>query len=85
VIISAAIRSRGNVILVETLDALLSGPAPQVSRYPASQSLAQVEKRHIQAVLASVQWNRTRASRILKISLPTLRKKIRKYQLSPNS
>ncbi|WP_029724879.1 MULTISPECIES: sigma-54-dependent transcriptional regulator [Desulfotignum] len=85
VIISAAIRSRGNVILVETLDALLSGTAPQVSRYPASQSLAQVEKRHIQAVLASVQWNKTRASRILKISLPTLRKKIHKYQLSPNS
>jgi two-component system response regulator AtoC len=83
VIISAAIRSRGNVILVETLDALLSGTAPKISRYPASQSLAQVEKRHIEAVLDSVQWNRTRASRILKISLPTLRKKIRKYHLSP--
>ncbi len=82
VIISAAIRSRGPVILKETLDALLSGTAPQVSRYPASQSLAQVEKRHIEAVLDSVQWNKTRASRILKVSLPTLRKKIRKYQLS---
>jgi two-component system, NtrC family, response regulator AtoC len=85
IIISAAIRSRGKVIFVETLDALLSGTAPRVSRYPASQSLAQVEKRHIEAVLDSVQWNRTRASRILKISLPTLRKKIRKYHLSPES
>jgi two-component system, NtrC family, response regulator AtoC len=85
VIVSAAIRSRGNVILVETLDALLTGTAPRVTRYPASQSLAQVEKRHIEAVLDSVQWNKTRASRILKISLPTLRKKIQKYQLSPNS
>ncbi|MCF8093254.1 MAG: sigma-54 dependent transcriptional regulator [Desulfotignum sp.] len=85
VIISAAIRSRGNVIFLETLDALLSGTAPRVGRYPASQSLAQVEKRHIAAVLASVQWNKTRASRILKVSLPTLRKKIRKYNLSPAS
>jgi two-component system, NtrC family, response regulator AtoC len=85
VIISAAIRSRGNVILVETLDALLTGTAPRVTRYPASQSLAQVEKRHIEAVLDSVQWNKTRASRILKVSLPTLRKKIRKYNLSPAS
>jgi two-component system, NtrC family, response regulator AtoC len=83
VIISAAIRSRGNVILPDTLDAVLSGTTPRVTHYPASQSLAQVERRHIFAVLESVQWNKTRAAGILKISLPTLRKKIRKYHLSP--
>ncbi|MFU8768592.1 MAG: sigma-54-dependent transcriptional regulator, partial [Desulfotignum sp.] len=59
VIISAAIRSRGNVILVETLDALLTGTAPRVSRYPASQSLAQVEKRHIEAVLKPIWTDKT--------------------------
>lgn len=47
----------------------------------ASLSLQEIEKTHIQKVLDKTKWNKGQAARILKISRPTLDKKIRDYQL----
>ena len=83
-IVSASIQSRGSVILLETVKGLLSKKnSPGRNRPYIDLSLAEVEKAHVARVLSSVDWNRTRAAGILKISLPTLRKKIKKYHLSP--
>jgi two-component system, NtrC family, response regulator AtoC len=55
-----------------------NGRAPTPAGKPSSQlrRLAEVELAHIQAVLASVQGNRSAAARILGITRQTLRKKI---------
>ncbi len=47
----------------------------------AKMSLAEVEKEHIQLVLDSVNWHKKKAYTILKISKPTLNKKIKDYGL----
>jgi len=44
-------------------------------------SLDEVEARHLKRVLKHANWNKTRASKILKISRPTLDRKIDKYLL----
>jgi two-component system response regulator AtoC len=79
VIVAAIVRSRGKVILMETIEDILvthqSFQEDEISSY----SLANMEKRHIHKTLDGVGWNRTQAARLLKISLPTLRSKIKKY------
>ncbi len=51
----------------------------------AKMSLADVEKEHIELVLNSVNWHKKKAYTILKISKPTLNKKIKDYGLiNPN-
>jgi DNA-binding NtrC family response regulator len=44
--------------------------------------LAEVEKRHIQRVLASTSGNKTRAARILGIDTKTLYNKLKSYRAS---
>jgi two-component system response regulator AtoC len=83
VIVAAAVRSRGSMIHLDTLESLLSLYPVETEVPGNAKSLSQVETRHIFNTLESVKWNRTRAAEILKISLPTLRKKIQKYHLSP--
>ncbi|MFH1268567.1 MAG: sigma-54 dependent transcriptional regulator [Planctomycetota bacterium] len=56
---------------------------PQKSEVPAGESLAEVEKRHIAAVLASTEGNVTRAAEILKVDRVTVYNKIKKYGLRP--
>ena len=46
---------------------------------PADLSLAEIEKRHIAAVLESVGWNVTRAAEVLQVDRATVYKKIKKY------
>ena len=48
---------------------------------PASCSLAEVERAHIQAVLDAQAWNITRAARVLEVDRVTLYNKVRKYGL----
>ncbi len=48
-------------------------------------SLARVEKIHLTRVLKSLDWNKSKASRVLGISRATLRAKIRKYNLLETS
>ncbi|CCK79712.1 sigma-54-dependent transcriptional regulator [Desulfobacula toluolica] len=81
VIVSASIQSRGSVILLDDLETILSYHPVSAEESSSSQSLSQMERQHIFNILESVQWNKTHASHILKISLPTLRKKIKKYHL----
>lgn len=83
IIVSASIRSRGSVILLDGIDKLLSNHCVSTDETASSGSLSEVENQHIFRILESAHWNKTRAAKILKISLPTLRKKIQKYRLSP--
>jgi Nif-specific regulatory protein len=59
----------------ETLDV----PSLPVDFKPCS--LAEMERRHIQAVLKSTNWNKSRTAEILGIERSTLDRKIRRYEL----
>ncbi len=85
IIVSASIQSRGSVILLDTIEDLLSNSRISHDQSGNSLSLSQVESRHIFTTLESVKWNKTRAAKTLEISLPTLRKKIKKYHLTPRN
>jgi two-component system response regulator AtoC len=76
--------------------ALMADTAPQAApplaaRPPAipqeaatirwQQSLEETERQHIEQVLATVRGNRAHAARLLQISVPTLYKKMRKFNL----
>jgi two-component system response regulator AtoC len=83
VITAAAVRSRSNVILqedIETVLALHQADADTTGQVP---NLSNIEKQHIDRVLRAVGWNRTQAARMLGISLPTLRSKIKKFGIEP--
>jgi transcriptional regulator with GAF, ATPase, and Fis domain len=60
----------------ETLDV----PSLPVDFKPCS--LAEMERRHIQAVLKSTNWNKSRTAEILGIERSTLDRKIRRYELA---
>ena len=83
VIVAAMVNVRGKVILMEDIASVLSshpsGDADAFSLF----SLAHVEREHIRKILCLTRWNRTRSARLLGITLPTLRSKIRKYNLDP--
>ena len=74
----AVILAKGDVVLKENLPL-----EPDERRSFADElvPLEEVEKKYIQYVLSSVKGSKTRASQILRISRPTLDKKIREYGL----
>ena len=78
-VLSAAVQSRGNVILLEDVEKVLALNAEGTCPAHAQTALAQMERDHIQRVMIQVGWNRNQAAGLLGISLPTLRSKIRKY------
>ena len=82
-IVQALVGCRGNVLLKDDVDKLLD----VIDRFPQmgleSYSLANVEKRHIAQTLDRLLWNKTKSARVLGISLPTLRSKIKKYDIKP--
>ena len=57
---------------------------PELSEITDEMSLDHVEKIHLAKVLKSLEWNKSKASKVLGISRATLRAKIRKYSLSDN-
>jgi DNA-binding NtrC family response regulator len=74
----AVILAKGDVVLKENL------PLEPEERKPFSQelvSLEDIERDYIRHVLVSVKGSKTRASQVLKISRPTLDKKIKDYGL----
>jgi two-component system response regulator AtoC len=74
----AVILAKGDVILEENL------PIERKEEKVISKELVplkEVEKKYIQHVLAATQGNKSRASKILQMSRPTLDKKIREYKL----
>jgi two-component system response regulator AtoC len=85
VIIAAAVRSRSNVILDEDIATVLILQSTGADRTGAAPDLSSIEHLHIVQVLRQVDWNRTHAARLLGISLPTLRSKIRKYGIDPSN
>ena len=75
----AVILAKGDVILAENLPV----DTGKKSIFPEELvSLREVEKRYIQHVLNASKGNKTRASQILKITRPTLDKKIKEYKLN---
>ena len=82
ILIAAVVRARGNVILLEEIDEILR-TQPSACGGLTTYSLPQVEKQHIENTLTHAGWNRTRSAKMLGISLPTLRSKIRKYGIVP--
>lgn len=83
VIVAAVVRSRGKVILPDDIENILSVNRSSLSDDFSLYSLSDMEKKHILNTLSRMNWNRSQAARLLKISLPTLRKKIRKYGILP--
>jgi len=72
---------KGPMIDVDDLPAHLRG-APAQSMAPASQTLEEVEKAHVIAVLKSAGGNRGRAAAILGIDRKTLYRKLLRYGLT---
>jgi len=83
VIVQLLVGCRGNVIMTQDVDQILEMNGNFISKGLDDYSLANMEKNHIHKTLHQLNWNRTQAAKKLGISLPTLRAKIKKYQISP--
>jgi two-component system response regulator AtoC len=59
-------------------------PNPNPVELTEDMSLDAVEKIHISHVLKKLEWNKSRAAKVLGVSRATLREKIRRYSLSEN-
>jgi DNA-binding NtrC family response regulator len=70
------------VILEETVKEILQRSQRLPQDRPAASSLGEAEEEVLKRVLSSTGGNLTQAARLLKISRPTLRAKIQKYNLS---
>jgi DNA-binding NtrC family response regulator len=74
---------RGGEVQPEDLPPELRATRPrEASSESALVSLAEVERRHVDQVLAATGWNKARAARILDVDIKTLNKKIRDFSLS---
>jgi DNA-binding NtrC family response regulator len=84
----AVVLSQGEVLEARHLP-MLSKDAPRSSpstvpppAEPELMPLREMERRHIERVLAAVAWNKRRACAVLEISRPTLDRKIDEYNLA---
>jgi two-component system, NtrC family, response regulator AtoC len=84
VLVEAVVRARGKVILLDEIENILSSNHPITSTRLKTYSLPHMEKRHIRMTLDRLNWNRSETARVLGISQPTLRNKIRKYGIVPS-
>ena len=80
-IAQALVGCRGNVLLKDDIHKLLNVKNRSQKMGLESYSLAHVEKDHITKTLSQLQWNKTNSAKLLGISLPTLRSKIKKYKI----
>lgn len=83
-IVQALVGCRGNVLLREDIDKTLTKGPAEPSQGLDSFSLANVEKDHISKTLHQLGWNKSKAAGLLGITLPTLRSKIKKYNIQPS-
>ena len=83
VLVEAVVRARGQVILLDDIEDILSTRHAGEDEDLAAYSLPRMEKEHIQNTLTLLNWNRSETARVLGITLPTLRSKIKKYGLLP--
>lgn len=83
-LIQALILSRSDVLEKKNLPPLQRFSKQSVeSKVARLIPMAEVEKEHVKNVLDAVKWNKMEASGILRITRPTLNKKIEKYSLEP--
>lgn len=80
-IVEAVVGCRGNVLLLEDVATILAVSDTLPKTGLKSFSLAHVEKDHILKTLVSLDWNKTRTAEILGITRPTLRNKMKKYNI----
>ncbi len=83
-IVQALVGCRGNVLLKDDIDRILDQHRLEPVQGLEAFSLAHVEKNHISRILSQLAWNKSRAAKLLQITLPTLRSKIKKYGLRPD-
>ncbi len=79
VLVKAVVRARGQVIPAEEIEEILMMNQPVAMTGCQDYSLPVAERKQIEDTLSHAGGNRTRAAKLLGISLPTLRSKIRKY------
>jgi DNA-binding NtrC family response regulator len=83
VVLRAVLSSRGAVIGPDDLQ--LHGDVEGASRAVKTDTLAEAERRHIEAVLVQTGWNKQRAAAALDVSRGTLYRKIQEFGLRPPS
>lgn len=83
VLVEAIVRARGNVILLDDIKEIISMSREIPTSGLSTYSLPHMEKECIIKTLEETRWIRKKAAQKLGISLPTLRSKIRKYQIIP--
>jgi two-component system response regulator AtoC len=81
-LVEACVRARGQVILVEDIDRILTRHHQLQLGTQSAEELSSLEKTHIQQILTETHGNISEASRRLGISRPTLRRKIQKYGIA---
>ena len=82
ILVEAVVRARGKVILLDEIENILSTNPATTPASLTNYSLPHMEKEHIRTTLDRLNWNRSETARVLGISPPTLRKKIRKYGIT---
>ncbi|MFU8769531.1 MAG: sigma-54-dependent transcriptional regulator [Desulfotignum sp.] len=82
-IVQALVGCRGNVLLKDDIDRILNQHRSEPVQGLESFSLTHVEKNHIARTLSQLGWNKSRTARLLQITLPTLRSKIKRYNIRP--
>jgi two-component system response regulator HydG len=82
VVVRALLQAPGRTIGPGALTMAVQG-RHAAARGPSLQTLAEAERRHIQAVLAATGWNKQRAAAALGVSRGTLYRKIAEYGLEP--
>ena len=83
VLIEAVVQTRGSVLLLDDIDKILCKYLQTEEFESGVSSLDNMEKEHIKKTLDALNWKRTEAAQRLKISMPTLRSKIKKYNIKP--
>jgi two-component system response regulator AtoC len=88
VLTHVVINTQGEVILEEAVGPLLGRKSPthQPSKEAANRNhnLKDIEKEHIIEVLNQTHWRLGKACELLGISRPTLRHKLKSYEISGN-
>ncbi len=80
-LLQAVVLTEGDVLKAENI--LLRKTEPKKNKFKPKENLPldEIVKNHIELVLDHVSWNKTKACNILKISKPTLDKKIKELNL----
>lgn len=82
VLTKAALECRDEVLLVESIRTALASSNNQLQTHAGFPTLAEAEKRHLEAALRLANWNVSAAAKVLGITRPTLRSHMLKHQIN---